>query len=270
LRHRQCRRERNPADPRVTHTLTLEVDDFGNVLKSAVIGYGRRQEIIVVDEKRKPIKISNPELKKLKPEDQEKQTRTLITYTDNRFTNAIDDSLKNPDGSVKYPDAFRTPLICDARTYEITGAGLSDRTSRFQFEDWINGYFELFRITGQINYEDIADLREKQNRLIEYVRTFYRKNDLTGLLELGSLDSMALPGDIFKLAFTPGLLEIVFQRKKTDGSIEHLLPNPSLLRSAEGGYCDSQTLRQAKLFPQDGTDRLWTKSINTRSSTTSS
>lgn len=30
------------ADPRVTHTLTLEVDGYGNVLKSVSIGYGRR------------------------------------------------------------------------------------------------------------------------------------------------------------------------------------------------------------------------------------
>ena len=35
--------ERNPADPRVAHAFTLEVDDFGNVLKSAAVGYGRRQ-----------------------------------------------------------------------------------------------------------------------------------------------------------------------------------------------------------------------------------
>ena len=34
--------ERNPADPRIQHALTLEVDDFGNVLKQAAIGYGRR------------------------------------------------------------------------------------------------------------------------------------------------------------------------------------------------------------------------------------
>jgi hypothetical protein len=34
--------ERNPADPRIQHALTLEVDDFGNVLKEAAIGYGRR------------------------------------------------------------------------------------------------------------------------------------------------------------------------------------------------------------------------------------
>ena len=35
--------ERNPADPRISHTVTLEVDDLGNVLKQASEGYGRRQ-----------------------------------------------------------------------------------------------------------------------------------------------------------------------------------------------------------------------------------
>src|SRR6266542_1196125 len=57
--------ERNPADPRVSHALTLEVDDYANVLKSLGIGYGRRQS-------------SLPEER-----DREKQTGTLITYTEN-------------------------------------------------------------------------------------------------------------------------------------------------------------------------------------------
>ena len=34
--------ERNPVDPRVSHALTLAVDDCGNVLKSVAIGYQRR------------------------------------------------------------------------------------------------------------------------------------------------------------------------------------------------------------------------------------
>ena len=37
--------ERNPADPRISHALTLEVDPFGNVLKSLAIGYGRAHRL---------------------------------------------------------------------------------------------------------------------------------------------------------------------------------------------------------------------------------
>ncbi|MGH1552107.1 toxin TcdB middle/C-terminal domain-containing protein [Streptomyces sp. L7] len=34
--------ERNPSDPRTTRTVTLETDQYGNVLRSITIGYGRR------------------------------------------------------------------------------------------------------------------------------------------------------------------------------------------------------------------------------------
>ena len=69
--------ERNPDDPRISHSMTLEVDNFGNVLKQANIGYGRR----------KPV--PNPENRLLEA-DIDKQTKWLITYTENRVTNAID------------------------------------------------------------------------------------------------------------------------------------------------------------------------------------
>lgn len=38
--------ERNPADPRVSHSLTLEVDDYGSVRSSAAVGYARRTPAI--------------------------------------------------------------------------------------------------------------------------------------------------------------------------------------------------------------------------------
>jgi RHS repeat-associated protein len=241
--------ERNPSDPRIAHTLTLEVDDFGNVLKSASVGYGRRKKIIVIDEQSNPQEVPNPELNKLDPADQEKQTKTLITYTENQFTNAIGAD-----------DDYRTPLICEARTYELTGDGLSDRIDRFKFEDWIREDFQLFQTTTEINYEQNADQNQKQNRLIEHVRTIYRKNDLTGLLGLGALDSLALPGEAYKLAFTPGLLSDIYKRKKSDGRVENLLPDPSTVLADEGGYRSSQTLRGQGVFPQNSTKPLWTKS----------
>ena len=36
------------------------------------------------------------------------------------------------------------------------------------------------------------------------------RDDLTGLLPLGALESLALPGESYKLAFTPGLLTQVY------------------------------------------------------------
>ncbi|HYP54506.1 MAG TPA: toxin TcdB middle/N-terminal domain-containing protein, partial [Pyrinomonadaceae bacterium] len=85
--------ERDPADPRVAHALTLAVDDFGNVLKEAAVGYGRRRA-----------DASWPK------EDRDRQTRALVTCTENRYTNHVDG-----------PDDYRAPLPCETRTYELTG-----------------------------------------------------------------------------------------------------------------------------------------------------
>ena len=67
--------ERNPADPRISHALTLAVDAFGNPLKTLSIAYGRRQ----------------PDQSLPTQADRDRQARTLITFTEARFTNAIDD-----------------------------------------------------------------------------------------------------------------------------------------------------------------------------------
>src|SRR5262249_40279542 len=58
--------ERNPTDPRLSHALTLGLDTFGNPLRSIAIGYGRRQ----------------PDPALPTQADRDKQTQTLITYTE--------------------------------------------------------------------------------------------------------------------------------------------------------------------------------------------
>ena len=86
--------ERNPADPRVSHALTLEVDDFGNPLKSLAIAYGRRQPYPGL-----PIQA-----------DRDKQAATFITYTENRYTNAIDDSSIRETAIQRLCRARRAPM----------------------------------------------------------------------------------------------------------------------------------------------------------------
>jgi RHS repeat-associated protein len=232
--------ERNPADPRISHALTLEVDEFGNVLKSAAVGYGRRQ--------------SDPNLPT--QEDRDKQTATLVTYTENDFTNLVDNVA-----------ARRAPLPSESRTYELTGYTPSGPAGRFQVSDFAqpdqNG-----RLTSvfddEIEYEEPLG-NGKQRRLIERVRTYYRPDDLGGaqndamaLLPLGELERLALPGESYKLAFTPGLLTNVFQRPRPGQQPENLLPVPASVLQADvpggqvtdrGGYVDL-----------DGDDHWWVPS----------
>lgn len=179
--------ERNPADPRVQHALTLEVDDFGNVLKSAAIGYGRRQ----------------PDLA-LSAEDQAKQAEIHITYTENTVTHAIEAE-----------DDYRTPLPSESRTYELTGLTPPAGHDRFTPTEMLAAGTD----TAPIPYEQSPTPGVPQKRLIEHVRTLYRPDDLglaqndpLALLPLGTVESLALPGESYQLAFTPGLLNQVYVR----------------------------------------------------------
>jgi RHS repeat-associated protein len=187
--------ERNPSDPRTQHALTLEVDPYGNVLREAAIAYGRR-----------------PGLSPLQGDDKSKQEQPLITYTENGFTDEIEAN-----------DDYRTPLPAEARTYEVTGLRDATDTSRFAFEE----------IAGECNaaalldYEKAPTPGQKQKRLIEHVRTRYRKNDLTDLLPPGVVESLALPGESYKLAFTPGLARQAYvdSGKLSTAELDNILAN---------------------------------------------
>jgi RHS repeat-associated protein len=202
--------ERNSQDPRMTHAMTLEVDPYGNVLKSLTIGYGRKQSPL-------------PEQR-----DRDKQTTTLVTYTENWFTNAIDDQ-------IKFPDSYRAPFLAEARTYELTGFKPENNASQFSYSEFTKDNFALLASAVEIPYEQTASANQKQKRLIEHVRTLYRKDDLSGLLALGAIEPLSLPGENYKLALTPGLLDSVFKRKRDGQPDEALLPaDPTSLLTGKG------------------------------------
>jgi RHS repeat-associated protein len=235
--------ERHPEDPRTSHMMTLEVDDFGNVLKQVQIGYGRRN--------------LDPELD---PKDAKKQKEHKMIYTDNQVTtNHID-----------MTDAYRNPLPCESIIFELTDSALSnaDPVERFTDsyfvspEDPTNPLRVIINFKDVINYED-TPTSGKQRRAIEHARTLYRKNDLSAILPLGEIESLALPWDTYKLAFTPGLIDRIYKRRHSDPSnmIENLLPNPADVLGGQGGekggYLPSQDLKILGLFPGGDPDDHW-------------
>ncbi len=221
--------ERNPADPRIGHALTLEVDAFGNVLKSAAVGYGRREKILVVNEQGETEEIQNPGLNELRPLDRPSQTTSLVTYTEYGFTNAIDTA-----------DDYRTPLPCEARTFELTGYVPSGPAGRFQPSDLVdpdpNATGRLRHVfLKEFAYEETAT-GNKRRRPIEHVRTLYRENNLTALLPFRTVESLALPGESYKLAFTPGLAQQIYvdSGKLTAVELDSVLANEGRCVHSEG------------------------------------
>lgn len=208
--------ERNPDDPRIGHAMTLEVDGYGNVLKTVAIGYGRKQSPLT------------------EQFDQDKQIQTLLTYTENSVTNAINDTANLDD--------YRIPLPAEAITFELTGLSPENNAQLFSFDELTRNTFAILSSATEIGYEEIADPAKTQKRPVEHVRMLYRKDDLTGLLPLGQVQAIALPGENYKLAFTPGLISQIYKRKIGTSPEENLLPNPAQLLGSTaadgGGYVD--------------------------------
>lgn len=254
--------ERNLDDPRVQHALTLKVDPYGNVLEQVAIGYGRRirDGALPTDQ------------------DRDQQSLTHITYTDNHVTNAIDDAAR--------PDDYRAPLPAESTTYELRKwvqdkVDARDRAQSFGFD--AVGRYLLQAGDGEHNiaYEDIdfsaagaivlADptkVKDYFRRPIEHLRTLYRpddcgasKGDADALLTLKTLEPLALPGESYKLAFTPGLVAQVFQRPRQGQAPEPLLPDPAAVLGGQagnrGGYLLSQALKADGRFPTSDADDHW-------------
>ncbi|MGB5637389.1 MAG: SpvB/TcaC N-terminal domain-containing protein, partial [Waterburya sp.] len=196
--------ERNPDDPRIAHQMTLEVDEFGNILKSVEIAYPRRT-----------------------PEHPE-QGQTLVTYTENKVTNKPDED-----------NWYRLGVPIETITYEITGLPAAS-------------LYTLEEVRGQLTnasslaYEATPTAGVLQKRVIEHIRNYYRADSQANTIDpvrlsLGEVESLALPCESFKLAFTPGLLNSIYNSKIRTGELNNLL-------SQEGKYVRLEGRANASKF----------------------
>jgi len=245
-----CHYERDAADPRVEHALTLEVDDFGNILKSASVACARRATLRAVDSTGAVHVGPNAALAALHPADRARQTTALVTYTEKACSGAID-----------LADTWRPPAPCDTAVYELTGYTATGAGGRFQPADLVEpdplqpGRLR-HRYTDEVGYEAAATAG-RCRRLLSRTRTLYRRDDLAGLLPLGQAGALALPGETYRLALTRAMLDAAFQRPRPSGVPEALLPAPELVLPGSGGYLRGATLKGDGRFPAGDPDEHW-------------
>jgi RHS repeat-associated protein len=223
------------SDPRVSHDVTLEVDDYGNVLKSVAIGYGRRfpdRSHLLTDADRK------------------QQAQILLTLTESAYTNPVQEG-----------DAYRTPLPSESRLYELVNmrpsADLPGITNLFRFGELAGKVARVCDGRHDLTFEDWqaagAVAKAPARRLLKQSRSVYRSNRLDRLLPPGTFESLALPGEDYKLAFTPGLLAAIYQRHAAGQPPEALLPDQIAVLGSRGpdggGYVNL-----------DGDGHWWTSS----------
>ncbi|MBC6418630.1 MAG: hypothetical protein GDA44_07460, partial [Prochloron sp. SP5CPC1] len=98
--------ERNSEDPRIAHNFTIKIDEYGNVLRSCAIAYGRRQLI-------------GGELSE--------QTSLKATYTENRFVHFDENN-----------DVWLLGVPVESKNYELTTLSLPQGQEYFDFETIFN------------------------------------------------------------------------------------------------------------------------------------
>ena len=212
------------ADPRVTHSLVIDADAFGDVLASVTASYPRR--------------VADPSLSET---DQASQATLLCTATESSYTNPITSA-----------DANRTPMPAQKSVYQLLqctpAAATPGETNRFGFDE-LAGYLTAAG-DGEhdLPFEDLAPSGltpgQPYRRLLSCSRTLYRPDDLgqaagstEALLPLGTLQSLALPGVGYRQSLTASLVTSVFERASSP-----LLPTPSSVLGSiaadGGGYID--------------------------------
>ena len=223
------------ADPRVSHSMVLAVDDYGNELRSVAIGYGRRR---------------NSPSALLTPADQTNQTTTRVTYTESYYT-----------GPIQTPDAYRTPLPAQTRTFELIQvtpeSSVPDITNLFGFDEMAGYDGQAGDGNHDLPYEDLyatgATTSSPYRRLLSNTRTLYLACDLSGPLALGLMDSMALVYQTFKFAFTPGLLSGICQ----GGVPNQTAASLAAVLGSTGGYVLGYNLQISGLFPASDPNGYW-------------
>lgn len=166
--------ERNPADPRVAHSLTLEVGPYGNPMQTASVVYGRR---IVAPGL--PSEVTNA------------QRRTFVTIAEIDYTSDHDRTAPAP--------AFRLRTAFESRSYEITGANpAGERFTRGELVGKV-------ATATPLEYEQTAAGPGIQKRLLDQSRTLFR-DDALAPLPLGQWDTLGLGFESYRLAFTPGVV----------------------------------------------------------------
>ncbi|KAH7186850.1 SpvB domain-containing protein [Fusarium oxysporum] len=203
--------ERNLDDPKVDHSMTLQVDAFGNILRQVKIAYGRQSVDSSLDDS-----------------DQTRQRATWISYSQHDFTVMLSTDTD-----------YRTPVNYHSREYELRGVEPRDGRKRFSMSDFTSDNFRPIDDLPNIRFEEPDQPNQVGKRMFARFKLVYRGDDLISLLPAGEIQALALPGQEYDLCFTPGLLANVYKASgAAQRSLNPFIPNAGNMLGSTGGYVD--------------------------------
>ncbi len=177
--------ERNPEEARVSHTLNLQFDEYGNVLESAKVAYPRR--------------IADPAL----PADAAAaQSQTFINYRRARFT---DDRTAGDNHRLRVPS--------EEHNFELRGVHKADAYYT------LNDFNNILALAADVPYRQFDNAPPPgapEKRLIEHLRITYYNDGLSGPLTLHQQGERGFEFETYQLAYTPDLLNDIYGGKATN------------------------------------------------------
>jgi RHS repeat-associated protein len=172
--------ERNPKDPRIQHTFTLEVDAFGNNKKECQVFYPRREA------------------------EYDEQSRLKAIVELSNYINITENSL-----------LLGVPY--ESKTYEIGGLDLRQR-SYFSFEEvQVQLNVALYNV---INHDENFTLGEIQGRILSLERSYFWNENQRDCLPFGECTSLALVHHTEIAEFSKEAVFKVFGNKVTNNMLE--------------------------------------------------
>ncbi len=184
--------ERNPEDPRRSHSLVLKHDEYGFPRQTAEVAYGRRSSVIVTDD---PVR-------KLYPEQQQLrivlQTQSFVHQTD---------------------DIRLLGIPVESGNYELAGLPLPLDTDDNDSAFTIDGLRTQIASLAEITYTDTFS-GQPEKQLINRSQSYYWDKEQQNDLPLGRVDSPLLPHHEETAVMTDNLASQVYNKQLTDADIE--------------------------------------------------
>jgi hypothetical protein len=174
-------------DPRTMHGLTLKTDQYGNILQSASVAYGRRH----IDSD-----------SRLTAADHAKQSQMHVTYSSSFVTNAILDQ----------EDDYVLPTPYESMGYEV----LKLQASSTNLVSIATLQAAIAQLDSQqdLSPDDWSGSQATQNRpyrrMLSHSRSLFRSNDLSKVLPLGVIESLKIPYESYSLVTTDSSLQQAF------------------------------------------------------------
>jgi glycosyltransferase TcdB-like subunit of Tc toxinin len=173
-------------DPRIAHTLNLQVDEYANVLQSVAVVYPRLGQFV-------DNTLKADELTLIRNVQRERH----LAYTETRYT---EDFGTQPTDKLAALDNYRLRLPREVLTYELTGVGPADADDIISTDPRDNLYFTFdelraFRLS-QVHqksgtqvpdspYHKLLNSTTLGKRLVEHARTLFVKENLVDPLPFG-------------------------------------------------------------------------------------